>query len=84
MFRWMSRLRRRAGPEIGRGMSGAVTSSAASLPRRMVFPIAYTLHAFAGPCRIATADRAIHSLALDQSIWDGVVAAIDATCDVLT
>jgi len=44
--------------------------------------IAYTLHAAAG----AQAPRVvlIHSLALDRSIWDGVVAALEADTQILT
>jgi 3-oxoadipate enol-lactonase len=45
-------------------------------------PIAYTLH----PALHADAPRMalIHSLALDASIWNGVVAALDGRVEVLT
>ncbi len=48
--------------------------------------IAYTLHAADGTERPGTRPRValIHSLALDRSIWDGVVPRLVAHADVLT
>jgi 3-oxoadipate enol-lactonase len=65
-------------------MSSAVTSSAASFTTPDGLSIAYTLHAVAR--RVASRPRIalIHSLALDQSIWDGVVPLLTQHADVLT
>jgi len=67
-------------------MSGAVTSSAASFTAPDGLSIAYTLHAAARPSESPARSRIalIHSLALDQSIWDGVVPLLTQHADVLT
>jgi 3-oxoadipate enol-lactonase len=65
-------------------MSGAVTSSAASFTAPDGLSIAYTLHAVARPVASRPRIALIHSLALDQSIWDGVVPRLTQHADVLT
>jgi 3-oxoadipate enol-lactonase len=65
-------------------MSGAVTSSAASFTAPDGLSIAYTLHAAARPVASRPRIALIHSLALDQSIWDGVVPLLTQHADVLT
>jgi 3-oxoadipate enol-lactonase len=67
-------------------MSGAVTSSAASFVAPDGLSIAYTLHAAARPSGSPARPRIalIHSLALDRSIWDGVVPLLMQHADVLT
>jgi 3-oxoadipate enol-lactonase len=65
-------------------MSGAVTSSAASFTAPDGLSIAYTLHAAARPVASRPRIALIHSLALDQSIWDGVVPRLTQHADVLT
>jgi 3-oxoadipate enol-lactonase len=65
-------------------MSGAVTSSAASFTAPDGLSIAYTLHAVAPPVASRPRIALIHSLALDQSIWDGVVPLLTQHADVLT
>jgi 3-oxoadipate enol-lactonase len=67
-------------------MSGAVTSSAASFVAPDGLSIAYTLHAAARPNGSPARPRIalIHSLALDRSIWDGVVPLLTQHADVLT
>jgi 3-oxoadipate enol-lactonase len=64
-------------------MSGAVTSSAASFTAPDGLSIAYTLHAAARPAASRPRIALIHSLALDQSIWDGVVPLLTQHADVL-
>jgi 3-oxoadipate enol-lactonase len=67
-------------------MSGSVTSSAGSFTAPDGLSIAYRLHRMSrrggspGRPRIAL----IHSLALDQSMWDGVVPLLTEHADVLT
>jgi 3-oxoadipate enol-lactonase len=46
-------------------------------------PIAYTLHA-ASPAHDRSRIALIHSLALDRSVWDGVVPRLTPHADVLT
>ena len=72
--------------EVGRGMSGPVISSAGSFTAPDGLSIAYRLHAASEPDGSAVRPRIalIHSLALDQSIWDGVVPLLTAHADVLT
>jgi 3-oxoadipate enol-lactonase len=65
-------------------MSGAVTSSAASFTAPDGLSIAYTLHTASQPGGSRPRIALIHSLALDQSIWDGVVPLLTAHADVLT
>ena len=65
-------------------MIGAVTSSAASFTAPDGLSIAYTLHAIARPVASRPRIALIHSLALDQSIWDGVVPLLTQHADVLT
>jgi 3-oxoadipate enol-lactonase len=65
-------------------MIGAVTSSAASFTAPDGLSIAYTLHAMARPGASRPRIALIHSLALDQSIWDGVVPLLTRHADVLT
>lgn len=65
-------------------MIGAVTSSAASFTAPDGLSIAYTLHAMARPGASRPRIALIHSLALDQSIWDGVVPLLTQHADVLT
>jgi 3-oxoadipate enol-lactonase len=65
-------------------VSGAVTSSAASFTAPDGLSIAYTLHAVARPAASRPRVALIHSLALDQSIWDGVVPLLTQHADVLT
>jgi 3-oxoadipate enol-lactonase len=67
-------------------MSGSVTSSAGSFTAPDGLSTAYTLYtvsrAGGSPARPRIA--LIHSLALDQSFWDGVVPLLTAHADVLT
>jgi len=69
-------------------MSGSVTSSKASFTAPDGVSIAYTLHAKSGHSKSESPLRPrialIHSLALDQSIWDGVVPLLSEHADVLT
>jgi 3-oxoadipate enol-lactonase len=67
-------------------VSGTVTSSAASFTAPDGLSIAYRLHAAARPSRSPARPRIalIHSLALDRSIWDGVVPLLTQHADVLT
>jgi 3-oxoadipate enol-lactonase len=67
-------------------MSGAVTHSAGSIIARDGISIAYTLHTESRSERSPARPRIalIHSLALDQSIWDGVVPLLTHHADVLT
>jgi 3-oxoadipate enol-lactonase len=65
-------------------MIGAVTSLAASFTAPDGLSIAYTLHAVARPVASRPRIALIHSLALDQSIWDGVVPLLTQHADVLT
>jgi 3-oxoadipate enol-lactonase len=67
-------------------VSGAVTHSARSFIAPDGLSIAYTLHAESRPKGSPDRPRIalIHSLALDQSIWDGVVPLLTRHADVLT
>jgi 3-oxoadipate enol-lactonase len=65
-------------------MSGAVASSAASFTAPDGLSIAYTLRAMARPGASRPRIALIHSLALDQGIWDGVVPLLTQHADVLT
>jgi 3-oxoadipate enol-lactonase len=67
-------------------MSGGVTSSAGSFTAPDRLSIAYALHAASRPGGSSARPRIalIHSLALDQSIWDGVVPLLTEHADVLT
>jgi 3-oxoadipate enol-lactonase len=67
-------------------VSGTVTHSAGSLIARDGTSIAYALHTEARSEGSPTRPRIalIHSLALDQSIWDGVVPLLTGYADVLT
>jgi 3-oxoadipate enol-lactonase len=65
-------------------VSAAVASSAASFIAPDGLSIAYTLHAVARPGASRPRIALIHSLALDQSIWDGVVPLLTQHADVLT
>ena len=61
-----------------------MTSSAASFTAPDGLSIAYTRHAVAPPDASRPRIALIHSLALDQSIWDGVVPLLTQHADVLT
>ena len=67
-------------------MSGSVTSSAGSFTAPDGLSTAYTLHSASrsggSPARPRIA--LIHSLALDQSMWDGAVPLLTEHADVLT
>ncbi len=65
-------------------MSGSVTSSAASFTSPDGHSTAYTLHTESQPGGSRPRIALIHSLALDQSIWDGVVPLLTHHADVLT
>ncbi len=67
-------------------MSGSVTCSTGSFVAPDGFSTAYTLHAVSPPGASSVRPRIalIHSLALDQSIWDGVVPLLSPHGDVLT
>ena len=67
-------------------MSSSVTSSAGSITAPDGLSIAYTLHAVPQPDGLHARPRIalIHSLALDRSIWDGVVQRLTFHADVLT
>lgn len=67
-------------------MSSSVTPAAGSVTAPDGFSIAYTLHAASRPDRLRARPRIalIHSLALDRSIWDGVVLQLASHGDVLT
>jgi 3-oxoadipate enol-lactonase len=65
-------------------MSGSVISSAGSFTGPDGLSIAYTLHADERGGELRPRIALIHSLALDQSIWDGVVALLAEHADVLT
>jgi 3-oxoadipate enol-lactonase len=67
-------------------MSASVTSSSGSAIAADGASIAYTLHAAEQSVGAAARPRIalIHSLALDQSFWDGVVPLLTAHADVLT
>jgi 3-oxoadipate enol-lactonase len=67
-------------------MSGSVTSSAGSFTAPDGLSTAYTLHTVSRPGGSPAQPRIalIHSLALDQSFWDGVVPLLIAHADVLT
>jgi 3-oxoadipate enol-lactonase len=65
-------------------MSGSVTSSAGSFTAPDGLSTAYTLHSASRSDASRPRVALIHSLALDQSIWDGVVPILTAHADVLT
>jgi 3-oxoadipate enol-lactonase len=67
-------------------MSGSVMSSVGSFTAPDGLSTAYTLHAETRPGGSPARPRIalIHSLALDQSFWDGVVPLLTAHADVLT
>jgi 3-oxoadipate enol-lactonase len=65
-------------------MSGFVTSSAGNFTAPDGLSIACTLHTASLPGGSRPRIALIHSLALDQSIWDGVVPLLTAHADVLT
>jgi 3-oxoadipate enol-lactonase len=66
-------------------MSSSVTSAAGSVTTPDGLSIAYTLHAAPRPEGSPARPRIalIHSLALDRSIWDGVVPRLTPVADVL-
>src|ERR1700753_784941 len=67
-------------------MSQAVTSISGMVHAADGASIAYTLHKTEGSSRSGVRPRIalIHSLALDQSFWDGVVPVLTPHADVLT
>jgi 3-oxoadipate enol-lactonase len=67
-------------------MSGSVTSAAGNFTAPDGLSIAYTLQAASRPGGSPARPRIalIHSLALDQRIWDGVVPLLIQHADVLT
>src|ERR1700733_9432071 len=67
-------------------MSGSVTSSKASFTAADGVAIAYTVHtgSASGESLVRPRIALIHSLALDQGIWDGVVPLLTEHADVLT
>lgn len=65
-------------------MSVAVASSSGNAIAADGVWIAYTLHAAEGPAGARPRVALIHSLALDQSFWDGVVPLLTPHADVLT
>jgi 3-oxoadipate enol-lactonase len=65
-------------------MSSSVVSSSGSIAARDGISIAYTLHAVSKPASSRRPHIAlIHSLALDRSIWDGVVPLLTPHADVV-
>ncbi|MGO8907816.1 MAG: alpha/beta fold hydrolase [Bradyrhizobium sp.] len=65
-------------------MTDSVTSSAGSFTAPDGLSTAYTLHTQSRPGGSRPRIALIHSLALDQSIWDGVVPLLTGHADVLT
>lgn len=65
-------------------MSGSVTSSAGSFTAPDGLSTAFTLHAESRRGGSRPRIALIHSLALDRSIWDGVVPLLIPHADVLT
>jgi 3-oxoadipate enol-lactonase len=67
-------------------VSGAITACAGSFTAPDGCPIAYTLHTASPESGDASRSRIalIHPLALDRSVWDGVVPLLGAHADVLT
>src|SRR5271167_4801023 len=67
-------------------MNSSATTSAGSVTAPDGLSIAYTLHATSRPGELPARRRIalIHSLALDRSIWDGVVPRLIPHADVLT
>jgi 3-oxoadipate enol-lactonase len=67
-------------------VSGAITATPASFTAPDGCSIAYTLHAASAPGGAHARSRIalIHSLALDRSVWDGVVPLLTPHADVLT
>ncbi len=65
-------------------MTNSVTSSAGSFTAPDGLSTAYTLHTQSRPGGSRPRIALIHSLALDQSIWDGVVPLLTGHADVLT
>jgi 3-oxoadipate enol-lactonase len=66
-------------------MSSSIVSSSGSARARDGISIAYTLHAASPPHGSGSRPHValIHSLALDRSIWDGVVPLLTPRADVL-
>jgi 3-oxoadipate enol-lactonase len=67
-------------------VSGTITALAGTFTASDGLPIAYTLHAASAPGGAHSRSRIalIHSLALDRSVWDGVVPLLTPYADVLT
>jgi 3-oxoadipate enol-lactonase len=67
-------------------MSGSLTASAGNFLAPDGCPIAYTLHTASpqGGARSRSRIALVHSLALDRSVWDGVVPLLAPHADVLT
>jgi 3-oxoadipate enol-lactonase len=67
-------------------MSGSITASAGTFVASDGCSIAYTLHAASpqGGAHSRSRIALIHSLALDQSVWDGVVPLLTSHASVLT
>jgi 3-oxoadipate enol-lactonase len=67
-------------------MSLSITSSVGSVTAADGASIAYTLHSAERPAGSPPRPRIalIHSLALDRSVWDGVVPLLTSHADVLT
>src|SRR5882757_6824904 len=88
-LRCLEYLARRAGPDTGRdadgrGMSGSLTASAGNFLAPDGCPIAYTLHSASPQGGSRSRIALVHSLALDRSVWDGVVPLLTPHSDVLT
>jgi 3-oxoadipate enol-lactonase len=65
-------------------VSGAITVFAGTFTASDGCSIAYTLHAAQGGAHSRSRIALIHSLALDRSVWDGVVPLLTPHADVLT
>jgi 3-oxoadipate enol-lactonase len=67
-------------------VSGAITAFAGTFTASDGCSIAYTLHAATAQGGVHSRSRIalIHSLALDRSVWDGVVPLLTPHADVLT
>lgn len=67
-------------------MSGSLNASAGTFVASDGCPIAYTLHAASPQGGASSRPRIVlvHSLALDRSVWDGVVPLLAPHADVLT
>jgi 3-oxoadipate enol-lactonase len=64
-------------------MSGSTTSTKASFTAPDGVSIVYTMHTRPAESSIRPRIALIHSLALDQSVWDGVVPLLSEHADVL-